>query len=205
MTGRPDDPDREPLFFAAPAELREWLSLRHATARELWVGMYRKAAGAPTLTWQEIVDEVLCFGWIDGRLQPIDARRYAIRITPRTSSSTWSTVNVNHIERLRNEGRMTPAGEAAFARRRADRSGTYSYENREKSRLSDTDASTFRENEEAWAFFESQAPSFRKTAIHWVVSAKRPETRARRLAMLIDESAAGRWPKQFLRRAPSAG
>jgi len=178
------------VFFETPADLRAWLEANHTTATELWVGMYRRGTGRPSLTWPEVVDEVLCFGWIDGIRKGIDAERFANRITPRRRQSNWSAVNVRRVAELAAAGRMTPAGARAFEARDPDRQG-YSYE-AESSGLSDAFDALFRANEAAWQWFSEQAPFYRRTAVHWVMSAKREETRLRRLAALIEDSAAGR-------------
>jgi uncharacterized protein YdeI (YjbR/CyaY-like superfamily) len=144
------------------------------------------------ITWPQAVDQALCFGWIDGRRQSIDRERYRIRFTPRTTRSIWSTVNVARVGELSAEGLMQPAGLEAFARRCQERSGIYSHEQPAAPVLDPAQEALFRERAEAWAFFETQAPSYRKAALWWVVNAKRPETRARRLATLIADSAEGR-------------
>jgi uncharacterized protein YdeI (YjbR/CyaY-like superfamily) len=180
------------IFFSSPAELRAWLERHHATEKELWVGLYTKSSGKPSLTWPELVDELLCFGWIDGKVQRIDDERRRQRVTPRRPSSNWSAVNVAKVAELRAQGRMTPAGEAAFEARREDRTARYSYERRHDAAFDADQEATFRAHATAWEWFSAQPPSYRTTATFWVVSAKRPETRARRLAKLIDESALGR-------------
>lgn len=182
----------EAIFFSTPHELRAWLEEHHSTATELWVGYYKKASGRRSLTWSEVVDEALCFGWIDGKAQRIDEHRYRQRLTPRRRSSNWSAINIAKVAELRAQGRMTPAGEAAFAARREDRSEVYSYERRHEAAFDAEQEATFRGNAPAWEWFGAQTPSYRTTATFWVVSAKRPETRARRLAMLIECSGDGR-------------
>jgi uncharacterized protein YdeI (YjbR/CyaY-like superfamily) len=179
----------EAIFFSTPRELRVWLKKHHATASELWVGYYKKASGRRSLTWSQVVDEALCFGWIDGKVQRIDEHRYRQRLTPRKRNSNWSAVNIAKVDELRAQGRMTPAGEAAFAARRKDRSAIYTYERRHEAAFHDEQEATFRANAPAWEWFAAQAPSYRTMATFWVVSAKRPETRARRLATLIECSA----------------
>jgi uncharacterized protein YdeI (YjbR/CyaY-like superfamily) len=184
--------DDDAIYFETPAELRAWLEEHHATASELWVGYYKKASGRRSLTWQDVVDEVLCFGWIDGKVQTIDEHRYRQRITPRRPSSRWSEQNVTKVAELREQERMTPAGEAAFERRREEAPGSLTYERREEATLDTEQEAAFRANEQAWAWFEAQSPSYRSLATFWVVSAKRAETQARRLATLIECSAEGR-------------
>jgi uncharacterized protein YdeI (YjbR/CyaY-like superfamily) len=194
---RPDNA----IFFTSPAELREWFEANHETATELWQGSYKKATGRPTVTWSEAVDEALCFGWIDSVRYSLDAERSAQRFTPRRKGSNWSAVNVAKIAALRAAGRMRPAGEAAFALRREDRTAIYSFEQPGDPALAPDEEARFRANEPAWAWFSAKAPSFRKQALHWVISAKKAETRERRLGTLIGSSAEGRpiphmvWPR----------
>ena len=180
------------IFFETPSELRAWLQEHHATASEVWVGRYKKASGRRSLTWSEIVDEALCFGWIDGKAQRIDEHRYRQRLTPRRPNSNWSAVNTAKVGELRAQGRMTPAGESAFARRREQSSATLTYEQRHEAAFDAEQEAIFRANAPAWEWFAAQSPSYRTMATYWVVSAKRPETRARRLATLIDCSSEGR-------------
>jgi uncharacterized protein YdeI (YjbR/CyaY-like superfamily) len=182
----------EAIFFSSPGELRAWLEEHHATASELWVGYYKKATGRPSVTWSEVVDEALCFGWIDGKVQRIDEQRHRQRLTPRKRNSNWSAVNIAKVAELRAQGRMTAAGESAFAARREDRSAVYSYERRHEAEFDAEQKKTFRANAAAWKWFSAQSQSYRATATFWVVSAKRPDTRARRLATLIECSADGR-------------
>ena len=177
------------IFFETPEELRAWLEKHHATASELWVGYYKKATGHRSLTWSQVVDEALCFGWIDGKLQRIDEHRHRQRLTPRRRNSNWSAINIAKVAELRAQGRMTPAGEAAFAARRDDRAAVYSYERRHEAAFDAEQEAAFRANASAWEWFAAQSPSYRSTVTFWVLSAKRPETRARRLATLIECSA----------------
>jgi uncharacterized protein YdeI (YjbR/CyaY-like superfamily) len=181
----------EPIYFSSPGDFRAWLEEHHEAETEVWVGYWKKATGKPSLVWSEAVDEALCFGWIDGVLRGIDDERHVQRFTPRKPASNWSAINVAKVERLRAEGRMRPAGEAAFARRRDDRSGIYSYEQRHNARLEPGEQARFEANAAAWEYFSARPPSYRKPALWWVVSAKKPETRERRLATLIEQSAAG--------------
>lgn len=185
----------EPIFFETPAELRDWLDAYHQTADEVVVGAWKKSTGKPSLTWPEIVEEALCVGWIDSIRRSVPGDGWSIRLTPRRKGSIWSAVNVAKIEELRAAGRLRPAGEAAFAARRDDRTAVYSFERAQDPELTDEEDATFRANEAAWAWFAAKPPSFRKQALHWVVSAKKPETRERRLATLIEDSAAGQPPK----------
>lgn len=181
-----------PTFFATPAEFRRWLAAHHKSERELWVGFHKKASGRPSITWPESVDEALCFGWIDGVRRTIDAESYVIRFTPRKTGSTWSTVNTRRAEELQRAGRMKPAGRRAFEARDPEKSGIYLFEQRNNAKLTAEAAAQFKANHKAWSFFEKQPPGYRKTALWWVVSAKREDTRARRLETLIEDSAAAR-------------
>jgi uncharacterized protein YdeI (YjbR/CyaY-like superfamily) len=180
------------IFFETPAELRDWLDAHHETAPELFVGAWKKATGKPTLTWQQIVEEALCVGWIDSIRRSVPGDGWVIRLTPRRTGSIWSAVNVAKIAELRAAGRLRPAGEAAFAARRVDRTAIYSFERAADPELAPAEEARFRANAPAWAWFSAKAPSFRKQALHWVISAKRPETRERRLVTLIASSADGR-------------
>lgn len=181
----------KPIFFATPPEWRGWLEKNHADKSEVLVGFHRKASGRPTMTWSEAVDQALCFGWIDGVRRSIDETSYYNRFTPRRPNSNWSAVNIKKVEQLTKQGLMHPAGLAAFERRSKERSTTSSYE-RANAKLDDSYEKRFRARKGAWIFWESQPPGYRRTATWWVMSAKREETRRRRLANLIEDSANGR-------------
>ena len=182
----------EPTFFPTPAAFRRWLKKNHRTARELFVGFYKKGTGRPSITWPEAVDEALCFAWIDGVRRSLDDESYVIRFTPRRPGSNWSLINIRKVKALIREGRMQPAGLAAFEARKAEKSGVYSFEQRENAKLDRKAEAKFKANKAAWKFFQSQPPGYRKVAVFYVMSAKREETRAKRLQTLIDDSAAGR-------------
>lgn len=183
---------QKPRFFSRPERFRAWLEKNHATKRELWVGYYRKDAGRASITWPESVDEALCVGWIDGIRKSIDEESYMIRFTPRKPTSNWSAVNIKRVAVLTKEGRMQAAGIEAFRNRAEEKSGIYAYEQRKTAALDEEFEAQFRANDVAWKFFEAQPPSYRTTMIWWVVSAKREETRRKRLARLIDDSRKGR-------------
>jgi uncharacterized protein YdeI (YjbR/CyaY-like superfamily) len=182
----------KPRFFATPADFRAWLEKHHETEKELLVGFHKKGTGRASITWPESVDEALCFGWIDGVRRSLDAGAYTIRFTPRRPTSIWSAVNVARVEQLTKLGRMRPAGLRAFAARTPERTGVYAFERYEAAKLTKAQEKLLRANREAAAFFEAQPPWYRRTAIHYVASAKREETRQRRLERLIADSAAGR-------------
>jgi uncharacterized protein YdeI (YjbR/CyaY-like superfamily) len=181
-----------PQFFATPADFRAWLQAHAASAPELLVGYHKVGSGLPSMTWSESVDEALCFGWIDGVRKRIDEQRYSIRFTPRRPGSIWSAINLAKVAQLRAAGRMTPAGEAAFARRQDHKSVIYSYEQPVLAELSPAELRTFKRQRDAWRFFEASPPSHRKALLHWVCAAKKPETRARRLGLLMQACAEGR-------------
>ena len=181
-----------PRFFADPSEFRAWLEANHASESEVFVGFYKKHTGRRSPTWEETVREALCFGWIDGLTRRIDDDAYCIRFTPRKPRSNWSAVNVRHVEQLLREGRMHPAGIAAFEARTPAKAGVYTYENRHEAKLDRKQQQRLRANAQAWEFFRAQPPGYRQNAIFWVVSAKREETRERRLATLIEDSTHGR-------------
>jgi uncharacterized protein YdeI (YjbR/CyaY-like superfamily) len=177
-------------FFRSAGEFRRWLEANHARADELFVGFHKKASGRGGMTYAEAVDEALCFGWIDGVRRRIDDESFSNRFSPRRPGSIWSAVNVQNVERLMAEGRMRPAGLTAFAKRDPERSSVYSFE-RSDAALDPAQERRFRSNGRAWAFWCAQPKGYRKTATWWVISAKREETRSRRLATLIDLSAKG--------------
>ncbi|MRX44675.1 YdeI/OmpD-associated family protein [Agromyces kandeliae] len=183
-------PDRPAIFFSGPDEFRAWLEANHETETELWMGLYKKGAPERGLTWEEAVPEALCFGWIDSVSQRIDDLARRQRWTPRKPTSNWSAVNIAHVERLTAEGRMRPAGIAAYERRSDDRSSIYSFENPEQAmppeftRMLEADAA-------ASAFWEVATPSYRKVVAYWVLSAKQEATRERRMSQLVECSAAG--------------
>jgi uncharacterized protein YdeI (YjbR/CyaY-like superfamily) len=185
------------IYFASPDQFRAWLEQHHDSATEVWLGYWKKHTGRPSLTWSQAVDEALCFGWIDGVLRRVDDERHVQRFTPRKPASNWSAVNIAKVEQLRAEGRMRAAGEAAFAHRRAKRSGVYSYEQRDRAAFEPEQEERFKADAAAWAYWTAAPAGYRKMATWWVVSAKKPETRERRLGQLIADSAAGRRLKQF--------
>ena len=181
----------KPVYFESPAAFRKWLAAHHATETELLVGFHKKGSGKPSLTWPESVDEALCFGWIDGVRKRVDETRYTIRFSPRRRTSIWSAINIARVAELRKEGRMQPAGLAAFEARDEKRSAIYAYENRPKA-LAPVYEKELRRDKAAWAFFEAQPPGYRKLMAFWVMSARKEETRQKRLARLIEFSAAGK-------------
>lgn len=181
-----------PRFFKSPAAFRAWLEQNHGSATELWVGLYKKAHAHRGLTYPDAVLEALCFGWIDGVMRRIDDESHMQRFTPRKSGSTWSNINVAHVERLTREGRMAPAGLAAFAARSAAKTGIYSFERKTPAQFPPALLREFKAHATAWKFFHAQPPGYRHLATFHVASAKQEATRARRLAKLIAASAAGR-------------
>jgi uncharacterized protein YdeI (YjbR/CyaY-like superfamily) len=194
-------------WFDSVEELRAWLHEHHAQRAEAWIGFHKKATGRQAFSWSELVDELLCVGWIDGQSKGLDEGRYAQRVTPRRPGSNWSKVNVAKVAALRGQGRMLPAGIAAFEGRDTGREGVYSFERGEEARLEPAQQAALEADERAWAFFSAQPPGYQRTCRHWIVSAKRPETRARRLEQLVEASRAGRRLPQFTspaRRPPAA-
>jgi uncharacterized protein YdeI (YjbR/CyaY-like superfamily) len=190
----------KPVFFEASEQLAAWLEENHESEDELWVGLYKKASGKPSVTWPEVVEQCLRFGWIDGVRRGIDDQSYANRLTPRRAGSNWSRINVAKVEELKARGLMTPAGLRAYERRTPERTGVYSSERTEPAVLPPELEQRLRANSAAHEWFQARPPGYRKTAIHWVVSAKREETRTRRLQTLIDCSAAGRKVPPLARR-----
>jgi uncharacterized protein YdeI (YjbR/CyaY-like superfamily) len=180
----------KPIFFASPAEFRRWLKANHARETELWVGYYLKATGKPTMTWSQSVDEALCFGWIDGIRKSVPPDGYVSRFTPRKPRSNWSAVNLAKMLVLMAAKRVAPAGMKVYEARDERRSEVYSFE-RKAAALTRQDLAAFRKNAKAWKFWQAQPPGYRRIASHYVTSAKRPETRAKRLATVIADSEAG--------------
>lgn len=196
----------DPLAFPTPGKLRAWFA-RHATRRdELWIRFYKLATGKPSVTYGEALDEALCVGWIDGLKRSLDAESYVQRFTPRRPGSYWSAINVAKAEALVAAGRMTPAGLAAFEQRERSAEARYSYENR-PAELPPAAAAALRADRAAWTFWSAQPPGYRKAATWHVISAKRAETQARRLAALIACSARGERIPQLVSsaKAPAKG
>ena len=182
----------KPLFFATAAQWRRWLATHHARKDEVLVGFYKRSSGRHSITWPESVDEALCFGWIDGIRRSIDAESYTIRFTPRRKGSIWSAVNVRRVAELTKRRRMRAAGLRAFQARTAAKTAIYSFEQRKTTQLPPAYAKRFKANAGAWSFFSARPPWYQRTTTYWVISAKQEETRLRRLAVLIDDSAHGR-------------
>jgi len=181
----------KPTFFKSRAEFRGWLRDNHAKAQQLLVGFYRKDSGKGGITYPEALDEALCFGWIDGLRQRFDEASYTIRFTPRKPDSIWSAVNIKRAKELLELGRMHSFGRKVFENRDQEKANLYSYE-RATCKLEGDHEKQFRANKKAWEFYQAQAPWYRRTSCWWLVSAKREETRVRRLKKLIADSAAGR-------------
>ena len=184
-------------FFKTQSDFRRWLEKNHRKETELWIGFHRKDSGKGGITYHEALEEALCFGWIDGIRKRLDETSFTNRFTPRKSTSVWSNVNIAHVERLTRDGKMHPAGTAAYEAKTPARSGIYAFE-RETAELSAEMKKQFRKNAAAWKYFESQAPYYRKLGAWFVISAKRDDTRAKRLAMLIEASAKGQRLAQFM-------
>ena len=185
----------EPVFFPTEADFRRWLEANHQTAPELLVGFWKKSSGKPSIDWPQARDQALCFGWIDGIRKSLGDDAYTIRFTPRRKGSIWSKVNVERFDALKAAGQMTAAGEAAYERDK-HRSGVYSYE-KPLASLTPEEEALFRGNKGAWADWEKRPPGYRRSALGWITSAKRSETRAKRLAELIGVSAEGRRFPQY--------
>ena len=186
----------EPKFLT-PKEFRKWLEKNHDKETELLVGFYKKGTGKENMTWTESVEQALCFGWIDAVRKSIDAEAYTIRFTRRKTSSIWSNINIAHVERLTKLGLMQPAGLKAYEARKPEKSGIYSFEIPDNKGLSDANVARVKKNKKAWEWFSMQAPSFQRTAGHWVESAKQETTREKRLAELIANAEKGEPPSPY--------
>lgn len=204
--GRMQAPDPSAVkVFRDAAQFRAWLLEHHDDAAELWVGYYKKGVPKTSVTYAEAVEEALCFGWIDGIGRRIDDEVHANRFTPRRRTSSWSAVNIAKVTELTAAGRMHAAGLRAFEERDRRKDASYSYENA-PSTLPDAWQARLRADPAAWEYWESRPPGYRRTATHWVLSAKREETREQRMATLVEDCAAGRAikPLSYGRRAPGA-
>lgn len=181
-------PADSPIFFSQSDHFRGWLEKHHQISTEQWVGFHRKSSGRASITWPEAVDEALCFGWIDGLRKTINAGSYKIRFTPRRPISIWSATNIARMRKLIRGRRVRSAGMTAFQQRTPAKSQVYSYENRKAAKLSSAATKLFRAESSAWKFFQRQSKSYQQTAIWWIVSAKRSQTRKNRLQRLIASS-----------------
>ena len=179
----------DPVFFVSQAEWRKWLERNHATKVEIMVGLVKVGSGLEGIGYREALDEALCYGWIDGVRQTIDDKRWMIRFTPRKPKSYWSAVNRKRAEELIREGRMARHGLAVYERRDKSPNGFYSFENKDVA-LAPAEEKRFKSNRVAWRNFSAMPPSYRRPATWWVISAKRPETREKRLTTLIADSEA---------------
>jgi len=188
----------KPTFFPTPEEFRKWLEGHCEAHTELLVGFYKTGSGKPSITWPQSVDEALCFGWIDGVRKRIDDESYTIRFSPRKPTSIWSLINIKKVAALTEQGKMTPRGQRAFAARRENRSGVYSFEQRPE-KLTEPYATMLAKSVTAQKFFNQQPPSYRRAAIWWVISAKKEETRLKRAKTLIDLSKQRQWLPQLTR------
>jgi len=177
----------KPIFFKTRKDFRKWLEKNHKIKKELYVGYYKKATGKLTMTWPQSVDEALCFGWIDGIRRSIDEESYCNRFTPRRATSRWSNINIKKVEELSKQGLMHSAGLEIYKKRKEERSGISSYENEAKELDKDLEE-RFKANKSAWEFFSKQAPSYKRTIIHWILSAKQEKTKLARLDKTITES-----------------
>jgi uncharacterized protein YdeI (YjbR/CyaY-like superfamily) len=187
-----------PRFFATTTAFRAWLDAHHDRETELLVGFHKKGSGLPSMTWPESVDEALCYGWIDGVRRSLGEDSYTIRFSPRKPASIWSNVNMAKVAALLEAGRMMPAGIAAWERRDPEKSGVYSFERSDPVAFDAEAERRFKRSRRAWTFFQAQPPGYRRLATHYVTSARRPETRERRLAALIECSARGERLPQML-------
>jgi len=179
------------VYFPAAPELRRWFEANGQEHEELWLGFYKKDSGRASVTYSEALDEALCYGWIDGVRRSVDEQAYTVRFTPRRPKSRWSTVNIERVRKLTEAGRMQPPGLKVFAGAR-EQKREYSYEQRDDAKLARADERRFRASKAAWDFFQSRPPGYRKTITFWVVSAKKEETRQKRLTTLIQTSAIGK-------------
>ena len=181
----------EVTFFGTPFDLNKWFGKYHDKKSELWIGFYKKASGIKSVTYKEALDEALCFGWIDGIRKAYDSNSYTIRFTPRRAGSTWSKINIDRVRELTESGRMQPSGCEVFSEKDLKRTELYSYENRPE-KLEDKYVEALMQYKKAWEYFQSQSPSYRRTVNWWIMSAKKEETRLKRIDVLIRSSEEGK-------------
>lgn len=186
-------------YFATPEEFRAWLAKHHGKRDELWVGFWKKATGKHSITWPESVDQALCFGWIDGIRKKVDEEAYTIRFTPRRKGSVWSSRNIERYAVMEEAGLVEPSGRAAWERRTEDKSSLYSYEQKKRLALSPAYLERLKADRSAWSDWEARPPGYKRQVAHWIMSAKKEETRLRRLEQLIDDSARARKVKPLRR------
>jgi uncharacterized protein YdeI (YjbR/CyaY-like superfamily) len=180
------------IFFEDALAFGAWLRSNAASATEVVVGYHKIATGRAGLTWSDSVDEAICHGWIDGVRRRIDDQTYSIRFTPRKPTSIWSVVNLAKVQRLTEQGRMTPAGERAFAQRTSAKTGIYSFEQAAMPDLSPQEWQRFKADATAWAYFETCPMGYRKQMLHRITTAKQAATRATRLSRLMQACGEGR-------------
>jgi uncharacterized protein YdeI (YjbR/CyaY-like superfamily) len=178
-------------FFSSKSEFRKWLKANHKKETELFVGFYKKDSGKFNMSWSDAVDEALCFGWIDSTRRSVDEISYSNRFTPRKKTSNWSAINIAKAEALTKAGKMMPAGIEAYKLRKEEKSKVYSFENKAEE-LSPALEKEFKKHKSAMVFFLKQPPSYRKMIAHWIMSAKKEETRFARLEKMIMHSEAGK-------------
>lgn len=183
-------PERPARFFRDATEFGAWLAAHHDTETELWMGLHRKHVPDHGLTWAEAVPEALCWGWIDSVAQRIDEDSRRQRWTPRKRTSNWSKVNLDLVERLRAEGRMQPSGLAIWEQRRQE-TAPYTHEVDGVIVLPDEYAAQLAASPAATAFWAAATATYRKLCTNWVLTAKQQATRDRRMAQLVECSAAG--------------
>lgn len=188
----------QPLFFKTQVELRKWFQKNYNKLTEAYIGYYKKGTGKASITWPQSVDEALCVGWIDGVRKSLGEESYMIRFTPRKKTSIWSAVNIKRINELMEQGLVNEAGKAIYEYRKDHKSKVYSFE-QDNVEFDKKQLATFKKNKKAWAFFNTQPPSYRRPATWLVISAKQEATRERRLAQLIADSEAGLRIKELRR------
>jgi uncharacterized protein YdeI (YjbR/CyaY-like superfamily) len=182
----------DPTFFKTPDDFRQWLNKNYQTATELLVGFYKTGSGKESITWPQSVDQVLCYGWIDGVRRSRDENSYTIRFTPRKPGSIWSAINIDKMESLITKKLVLPEGLTAYQKRTENKSRVYSHERTEAAVLPPEMETEFKANKTAWEFFTSQAPSYQKVILHWVTSAKQEKTRQSRFEKLVNASTEGK-------------
>lgn len=176
------------LHFENRREWRHWLSEYHDKVDELWLVHFKKHSGVESVTLAGAVEEALCFGWIDGKLQSVDADRYIVRYSPRRPKSVWSKINKDRAERLIASGRMTPAGMVKIEKARKNGLWDAAYTSRRSDKMPADLEAALKQDDEAWSNFRRFANSYRNTYIGWINDAKTEETRRRRIARVVERA-----------------
>lgn len=176
----------KPIFFKSKTELRKWLKKNHASSKEVWIGYYKKDSGQDAISYQDALDEMLCFGWIDGVKNSIDEISYCNRFTPRTNKSKWSKINREKVERLIEEGLMTSAGLKAVEEAKADGRWGRAYDSPKSAEVPEEFMRALKKNKKALAFFKTLSKQNLFSVTYRIQNAKKAETKEKWIKKFIE-------------------